>query len=152
MNILKFKFTLFAVCFVGMLWLLAILFGNVFDNNKLIELPSDSLFILWIAIFLSFFFVAFCLFVDWYLYKLQNKDADDRVELYRATVWAAHHVLNNFLNKLYLIQHNAVQNGAFTEEMSDMMGRMIQEAAAQLLELSKAEPITVENIRKSVAP
>jgi hypothetical protein len=40
----------------------------------------------------------------------------------------------------------------FTDELADSMGQMIQEAAAQLLELSRVEPISAERIKQSVAP
>jgi len=106
----------------------------------------------WFAVCLSVIFVAFGGLADWYIYRLEKKALAERLAIYRSTVWASHHVLNNFLNKLYLIQHHALQNGEFTEELSESMGKMIQEAAGQLLVLSRVEPITADGIRESVSP
>jgi len=101
---------------------------------------------------LSLLLLCFGLVADWYVYGLKKQAQAERIAIYRATVWASHHVMNNFLNKLYLIQHHALQSGEFNDELSDSMGRMIQEAAGQLMELSRVEPITADGIRQSVAP
>ena len=101
---------------------------------------------------LSLLMLCFGLVADWYVYRLKKQAQAERIAIYRATVWASHHVLNNFLNKLYLIQHHALQNGEFTDELAESMGKMIQEAAEQLMDLSKIDPITADEIRSSVAP
>jgi small-conductance mechanosensitive channel len=152
MNIIKFKFTLAAILLLTFFWLLVVLIAEVTSQNTVSEYWESHQTQFWIPICLSFTMIVFGGFVDWYLNKLQKKEEESRLEVYRATVWASHHVLNNFLNKIYLIQHKAIQNGVFDEELSDMMGKMIQEAAGQLLELSQVDPIMAENIRKSVAP
>lgn len=97
-------------------------------------------------------FVVFGLVMDLLCLQMRKRQEAEKLEVYRATVWGAHHVLNNFLNKLYLIQYRATENGKFTDELSESMSNMIQDAASQLMVLSRVESVDADKIRSSVAP
>jgi hypothetical protein len=151
MLIKSIKFSL-ASLFISTLLFVAGQSVSVLTDKPAIVQAVDPVWRSWLGICLSIIFLLFGLIADWHVHRVRKKEAGERQEIYRATLWASHHVLNNFLNKLYLIQHYAVQNGVFTDELADSMGQMIQEAAAQLLELSRVEPISAERIKQSVAP
>lgn len=151
MFIIKIKFTLAACVFVTLIVALAqIIPVSVEVDGEAYRVNALELVLYQVVMGLAALLIG--LLADWYINKLKKQAMAESQEIYRATVWASHHVLNNFLNKLYLIQHWGNQNGKFTEEMSDSMGNMIQEAAGQLLELSRVEPITADEIRQAVSP
>ncbi|MDJ0941326.1 MAG: hypothetical protein QNJ00_16310 [Woeseiaceae bacterium] len=63
----------------------------------------------------------------------QNKS--DRLDVYRGMLGATHHILNNFLQKMMQIRHEAEQSEDFDKDVLDLFDQIIDDTTAQIEQL-----------------
>ncbi|MCH9735141.1 MAG: cell wall metabolism sensor histidine kinase WalK [Actinomycetia bacterium] len=89
--------------------------------------------------------------------RLETRERDLRIELEKAKVYeamlsAAHHVLNNFLNKMQLFKLTAENTADFDRDVLSLYDEVINTASEQIEALGSIATIDEKSIGESVAP
>jgi|WetSurMetagenome_2_1015567.scaffolds.fasta_scaffold17386_3 hypothetical protein len=135
--------------FFGMMWILFsdnILNFLVKDREtlSLIQTFKGSLYVLITTLLLYFF-------INRDYQKLIIKE-QEKIDIFRATIQAVHHILNNFLNSMILFRFEAENCEAFDKQILEIYDNVIDSAQIQLQHLSSVHELTEEQIKKSVFP
>ena len=59
----------------------------------------------------------------------------DRLDVYRGMLGATHHILNDFLQKMMQIRHEAEQSEDFDKDVLDLFDQIIDDTTAQIEQL-----------------
>lgn len=81
-----------------------------------------------------------------------RKQEQEKRDIFSATVKAAHHILNNFLNQMMLFKMEAEESDDFGKDVVEMYEEVMVEAQTQIKNLSAITDITTEQIEQSIAP
>lgn len=76
----------------------------------------------------------------------------EKAEIYRSTVRAAHHILNNLLNQLQLFKIEAESSQDFDQDVLKLYDAVTSEASRLVKQLSDVENVTGQDIESSVQP
>lgn len=74
----------------------------------------------------------------------------ERVKIYRAMLGSSRHVLNNFLNQMFLFKITAENTTGFPVEVLKQYEQIVNETQTQLEKLSNITKIDEESIKESV--
>ena len=75
-----------------------------------------------------------------------------KLKIYTAMVSSTNHVLNNFLNKMYLFKITAEDIPEFPSDVLELYDHIVDEASAQIESLGSVTELDESSIRASVAP
>ncbi len=85
-------------------------------------------------------------YADYHNRRLREAEAE-RVRLFKTTVSATHHVMNNFLNQMQLFQLEAEQSRDFDPSLLPQFEQIIQETATQIRQLQALEEVNAARIQ-----
>jgi len=133
--------------FFGTMWIL-------FSDNILSFLVKDIETLILIQTFKGAIYV---LITTILLYFLINRDyqtlrlkEQEKNQIFRATIKAVHHILNNFLNNMTLFKLEAENCDEFDKQVLVLYDEVILSAQTQLQTLSSIHELTEEQIKNSV--
>jgi hypothetical protein len=108
---------------------------------------------LWMRIVMFPLIMLLGVFADYYSHRLVVREKElEAVKIYKSTVNASHHILNNLLNQMQLIRLEAMKSGDFNQEVIADFDRCSNEAIDLIRKLSSVDEITDKNIWASVDP
>jgi hypothetical protein len=84
-------------------------------------------------------------------YQLEEREEEKR-NIFRATMSAVHHILNNFLNKMLFLKYMRAENDQLSEEAQKQYDDVIWATNQQILKLGEITDISPEEIEKTVFP
>jgi len=131
----------------GLVWIL-------FSDHVLEWLISDPHLL---THFQSLKGAAYVLLTSVLLYVLMRRDyarivaqeAETR-RIFTSTMRAVQHILNNFLQSMYLFKHEAEQSAGVRPEVLDLFDQVIVQASDEIAELSALEKPSEEEIARTV--
>ncbi len=65
---------------------------------------------------------------------------------------ASHHILNNFLNQMYLFKITADETPGFPKDVIKLYDKIIKDTNDQITALGEIEEISDQEIRKCIKP
>lgn len=147
----NYKLSIVGAALAGLIYLLSValklelfeLFIEFLDELEHIEI--DELFIPFL-VFFGF------LLADLMRRNKSNQLNNEKVKIYRAMVKSTHHVLNNFLNQMYIVKMKAESTPGFDPKVLDMYDRIVSDAQQQIHALSNVTHVNEDNIHDSVRP
>ncbi len=145
----KYKFTLIGLTISLITYLGAIILElDLFENLAEFLWRFEDIELDEVAIPL-FVFILFALLnlIDWHE---KHKASIEKIKVYKAMVFSTHHILNNFLNQMFLFKVEADNTEGFPTETLDLYDQIIRETKAQIEELSNLDEISEAAIFKSV--
>jgi hypothetical protein len=74
------------------------------------------------------------------------------LKIYKAMLTSTHHILNNFLNQMQLFKMTAESTEGFPEDVLELYDEIMDDALAQIHQLSNITSIDEKTIVDSVAP
>ena len=113
--------------------------------EKVEQYEIDEIFIVVLIIF------AF-LTADLLIKQRRRKVEKEKVKVYRAMIFSAHHILNNFLHQMQVFKITAEHTPDFDPQILAMFDKIMEDASEQIQALSNVSEITEQSIKKSVAP
>ena len=81
-----------------------------------------------------------------------QKQEQEKRDIFHATVKAAHHILNNFLNQMMLFKMEAEDSDDFGEDVLAVFDEVMLEAKTQIQKLDSISDLTKEKIEQSIVP
>lgn len=79
-----------------------------------------------------------------------EKKVEEKNQLFKTTMRAVHHILNNFLLKMTFFKQAAEESKAIEEETIKIFDKVIYETAEELKKLGNIENPTDEKVNKAV--
>lgn len=135
--------------FFGIMWIL-------FSDNVLSFLVKDVSTLLLIQTFKGALYVLITTLLLYFLincdYKKLIAKEHEKTQIFKATIRAVHHILNNFLNNMTLFKLEAESCDAFDKQVLEMYDEVINAAQTQIQDLSSIHELTEEKIKNSVFP
>jgi ABC-type multidrug transport system fused ATPase/permease subunit len=86
------------------------------------------------------------------LFYFQQAREREKQKLFKATVRATQHILNNLINQMQLFKMEADRTQAFDERIKKLFMESLQEGQDLVSRLGRVSEITEDAISKSVAP
>ena len=125
-------FTLVSVALAACYWLFEVVIHvTVFDEPELEFIPSD-IDELWTRCFIVILIVAFGAFAD-------NRKGAEKHDVYEAMLGAINHILNNFLQKMYVFRDEAENSEDFDKNLLTLYDQMIDETSNQIRNLENIQ-------------
>jgi hypothetical protein len=90
---------------------------------------------------------------DYHARKILEKQLElERLMIYRSTLAASHHIINNFLNQMIAVRMVVEASGCVSPEADRMFDQIVSEASGLLQNLTDLDEISPETIAEAVAP
>jgi len=97
--------------------------------------------------------VLFGLFTDFHVRSIIKKERELVAQhIYRSTLRATHHILNNLLNQLQLFKLEALRSKDFNKEVLAYFDTALNEASVLIKRLSAIKSVSEDNIKDSIKP
>ncbi len=153
-------FSLIAFVVASIIWMAeSAVHFFIHDEPHFEFIPAD-LNELWMRVVIILLIIAFGIFADSFSRKLvataHQEEAiekqEEAIKVYRSTMDATHHILNNLLNQIQLLKMTALETENFDQEAIELFDQSIDEASNLIDRLSHVENVTAENIWASVDP
>lgn len=87
-----------------------------------------------------------------FMVDLANKREKEKQSIYRATVFSALHIINNFLNQSQILRVAATRCEGFSARALASFDSSVQEAQALMSKLQTLEELSEENILSATVP
>jgi len=108
---------------------------------------------LWMRIVIFLLIVLFGLFTDFHVRSIIKKERELVAQhIYRSTLRATHHILNNLLNQLQLFKLEALRSKDFNKEVLAYFDTALNEASVLIKRLSAIKSVSEDNIKDSIKP
>ncbi len=108
---------------------------------------------LWMRIVICLLIVLFGFFADFHVRSIVKKERElEAQDIYRSTVYATHHILNNLLNQMQLFKLEALRSEAFDKEVLAYFDTALDDASTLIERLSSIESISEDSIKDSIKP
>lgn len=149
MKIKPYQKITFIYFILGALW--------IFFSDRLITQLADSTQFLtalqtykgWFYVILTSLLLYILIRNDYRALEIREKEKTD---IFFTTMSAVHHILNNFLNKMFFFKNAAEESHEFAKEVLEEYDRVIKETAEQVKKLGDIDKITKEEIEKTAYP
>lgn len=106
---------------------------------------------LWMRIAIFFLVVLLGSYADYHTQKIMQKE-EEKIKVFRTTVDASHHILNNFLQKMMLFRMAAEKSLDFDKSKLALYDQIIIDTAKQIKKLDAITHISEETIKDTVYP
>ena len=83
-------------------------------------------------------------------YRQQKREEAEKINVFRKTMEGTHHIVNNFLNKMRLVQDEAERCSEFNRDILREAEVMIDQTAHELRDLAELKDISQEEIDRRV--
>lgn len=132
-------------------WCIESFIHYYFFHEPVLEFVPDDVNELWMRISISMLILAFGLFADHHTRKLREKE-QDKLRVFKATVAASNHILNNYLQQMFLFKLEALNCDDFSSEVLELFDHTMDQTTAEIRKLNSLTEIDEKNIHKAVYP
>ena len=130
----KHFFLKFSIPFVLSYWLFdSVIHYFVYGELEFEIIPSDGNE-LWMRCMILFLLILFGMFADFHIKKL-NKKSNEKYDVYVSMLKATKHILNNFLQKMFIFQVEAEKSKDFDKKILTEYDQMIDATTNQIKNL-----------------
>ncbi|MDH5485377.1 MAG: hypothetical protein OEY43_09110 [Gammaproteobacteria bacterium] len=149
----KSNYKLISTVIALIFWLIDSAAHKFLFNEATFEIfPSDT-HDLWMRVVIFILITSFGFFVDYHSRKILEQTKElERSEIYKATLRASHHILNNLLNQMEYFKIEAKNCHDFNRETLEFLDQASGEAIELIEKLSTITEINTEVIEKSIHP
>jgi hypothetical protein len=134
---------------IGALWIF-------FSDRILISLASSTEILTTLQTYKGWFFVSFTSVLLFFLvkkdYRALEQREKEKFEIFRTTMSAVNHILNNFLHKMLFFKQIAVESKEFKEEVLEIYSNVITQTTEEIKKLGEIKNLSKEEIEKTVYP
>ncbi len=134
----KFPILYLSIFFCLCYWVIESVVHFIFFDNSWIDLLPDDSHELWMRLTVTFLILLFGIVGEVFTKILLRKEME-KVEIYTSMLQANNHILNNFLNKMYLFKMEADESKDFDKEILAEYSGIIDETKAQIKNLEGIE-------------
>ena len=132
-------------------WLIDSLIHKFLYREEHFEFIPSEFNELWMRTAIFFLVILLGGYADFHTKKILLKE-EEKIRIFRSTVRATHHILNNFLNKMQLFLLEAESSSDFDKSKLALFNQAIQDTAEQIKEMESITDISEENIEDTVYP
>ncbi len=143
----KYYGLILAICY----WLFdSIIHKLIFGEGDFEFIPSD-VNELWMRSLIVFLIISFGFYIDISVRKLLEKEAEKHM-VFRSTVTAVQHVMNNMLHKMQIYRSKMSKCGNVSDEEVHQFNELVKQAADNIKKLGNITDVNEEKIIDSVKP
>ncbi|MCK4839361.1 MAG: hypothetical protein KAS94_11215 [Desulfobulbaceae bacterium] len=123
----------------------------IFYGEEQFEFIPSDFNELWMRLVIIILVILFGFFTDYHSQKMISKEKQiEALHIYKSTLFASHHILNNLLNQMQLFKFEALRSDDFGKDILDLYDVATDEALSLIEKLSTVQKITGDNIKKSI--
>ena len=109
--------------------------------------------LLWMRSVICALLILFGIFADAYTKVVVKRErAFEALKIYKSTLYATHHILNNLLNQLQLFRIEASKSQDFDKRILSRFDVALKEASCLIESLSNVREISEQSIKESIKP
>ena len=143
--------TLIGLAISMILWLSTIIFRIDLFEEVVVALQVFEHWEIDELIIPFFIFMTFVLANQFRLYNLQQVELE-KAKVYKAMLFSMHHIMNNFLNQMYIFRATAEEMSEFPHDVLGLYDDIIEDAQSQIETLGNVSEIDEHTIMSSITP
>ncbi len=132
---------------IGALWIF-------FSDRILTSLARSTEIITMLQTYKGWFFVTFTSVLLFFLvrkdYRALEQREKEKFEIFRTTMSAVNHILNNFLQKMIFFKQMAEESKEFKTEVLEIYSNVITQTTDEIKKLGEIKKLSKEEIEKIV--
>ena len=148
---MKINYTILSILLAIVLWVIDATAHVLFFGDDEFEFIPTNINELWMRSTIVVLVICFGLFADYQTKKILKSEYEKRI-VFRATVSASQHILNNLLNNMQYFKLKIDESKDFDKETSELFQQSIEGAEELVKKLSSVDEITEDKIKDSVSP
>jgi len=147
----KINYTILSILLAIILWVIDSTAHKLFFGDDEFEFIPTNINELWMRVTIVMMVICFGLFADYQTKKILKSEHEKRI-VFRATVSASQHILNNLLNNMQYFKLKIDESRDFDKETTELFQQSIDGAEELVKKLSSVEELTEDKIKDSVSP